>query len=150
MKIEKFYIVVFLVISVVFMSCETSDDSGMENTEISINDLKANITSGTWFVALFEEEEMDKTTDFSGFNFTFNSDGVLRAINGDNSISGAWSIASDDDSKGDIDFNIFFSSPSNFAELSEDWKIVSYNANRIELKDVSDDDSSIGRLILEK
>ena len=151
MKQKIFYIVTFLILGLPFISCETSDDGAMENTEINITDLKATVTSGTWVVVLFEEEGLDETTDFSGFSFLFNADGVLRADSDDNSISGAWSITSDDDDlKDDVDFNIFFSSPANFTELSEDWDIVSFSETRIELKDVSDDDSTVDRLILEK
>ncbi len=151
MKQKIFYIVTFLILGLPFISCETSDDGAMENTEINITNLKATVTSGTWVVTLFEEEGVDETSDFSGFTFIFNEGGVLRADSGDNSISGAWSITSDDDdSKEDIDFNIFFSSPVNFAELSEDWDIVSYSDTRIELKDVSDDDSTVDRLFFEK
>lgn len=151
MKQKIFYIVTFLILGLPFISCETSDDGAMENTEINITNLKATVTSGTWVVTLFEEEGVDETSDFSGFTFIFNEGGVLRADSGDNSISGAWSITSDDDdSKEDIDFNIFFSFPVNFAELSEDWDIVSYSDTRIELKDVSDDDSTVDRLFFEK
>lgn len=150
MKLEKYYIAFFLLIGLAFVSCETSDDD-IDNTDISVTDIKAVVTSGTWIVTLFEEDGLDETSDFSGFSFTFNVEGVLRADSSDNSISGAWSISSDDDdSKEDIDFNIFFSSPSNFAELSEDWDIVSYSATRIELKDVDEEDSTVDRLVLEK
>lgn len=151
MKLKKYCIAFFLLIGLAFVSCETSDDEDTENTDISVTDIKAAVTSGTWIVTLFEEDGVDETSDFSGFSFTFNTEGVLRADSGDNSISGAWSISSDDeDSKEDIDFNIFFSSPANFAELSEDWDIVSYSATRIELKDVDEEDSTVDRLVLEK
>ena len=36
-------------------------------------------------------------------------------------------------STGEIDFNIFFATPADFNELSEDWNIISYSANKIEL-----------------
>lgn len=150
MKREKFYTAIFLMMSLVFVSCESSDDE-MGTSEIDVMDVQATVISGTWIITLFEEEGLDETSDFSGFSFTFNEGGVLRADSGDNSISGAWSITSDDDdSQEDIDFNLFFSSPTNFAELSEDWDIVSYSDTRIELRDVSDDDSTIDRLVFEK
>jgi predicted nucleotidyltransferase len=49
-------------------------------------------------------------------------------------------VSGDDNSKGefdDIDFNIAFSSPSDFEELSEDWEIISQTATKIELRHVS-------------
>jgi hypothetical protein len=150
MKLEILYIGSFLLMSFMFLSCETSDDE-MENTGISLTEIKANAESGTWTVSLFEEEGIDETSDFTGFGFTFNSGGVLSAVDGDNSITGAWSITSDDDTNEDaIEFNIFFASPLNFAELSEDWYIVSYSDTRIELKDIGEGDDSTDRLIFEK
>ncbi len=52
-------------------------------------------------------------------------------------------------SNGEIDFNIFFASPENFNELSDDWNIVSYSATRIELIDESSD-GEIDLLTFEK
>ncbi|MGK0493869.1 MAG: hypothetical protein ACJAU2_000245 [Maribacter sp.] len=120
----KVYILSLLVFFI--FSCEKSEDDDIQNTGISVTEINANAESGTWIVSLFEEEGMDETADFTGFGFTFNSSGLLRAVNGDNSITGAWSITTDDDSsEEDIDFNIFFASATNFTELSEDWDIVS-------------------------
>ncbi len=151
MKME--YIKVYILSLLVFFvfSCEKSEDDDLQNTGISVTEIKANAESGTWIVSLFEEEGMDETADFAGFGFAFNSGGVLRVVNGDNSITGAWSITTDDDSsEEDIDFNIFFASPINFTELSEDWDIVSYSDTRIELKDIGEGNDSTDRLIFEK
>ena len=136
-------------------SCETSDDSSMEITAIDIVELKATVQSGTWVIAKYMENSIDKTSNFSGYEFDFGSDGVLNASNQTTSLSGAWSILSDsgnddDSSDDDIDFNIFFTSPNNFAEISEDWEIVSYSSSRIELTHTSGGDGSIGSLIFEK
>lgn len=154
MKREKWFTLIFLMISFVFISCETSDDDNdndIDNDDISVTEIQATVTTGTWVVSLFEEEGVDETSDFAGFRFTFNEGGVLRADSGDNSISGAWSISSDDDdSQEDIDFNIFFSSPANFEELTEDWDIVSYSDTRIELSDESDDTTTVDRLIFQR
>lgn len=51
---------------------------------------------------------------------------------------------------GEIDFNIFFASPENFSELSDDWDIVSYSDTKIELMDVSGGDGEIDLLTFEK
>ena len=40
-------------------------------------------------------------------------------------------------SSGDIDFNIFFASPVDFSELSEDWDIITNSSSKIELMHVS-------------
>lgn len=138
-----------LLLSLVFISCEATDDNS--NTEMfNTEAIRATAISGMWTISLFEEDGKNETSDFSGFEFAFNEDGSIQAINGDATISGAWSIQSDDDDDDDIDFNIFFTSPANFTELSDDWDMVSYSTSRIELKDISGGDGSIDRLIFEK
>ncbi|MGB3145316.1 MAG: hypothetical protein WBB24_14535 [Maribacter sp.] len=145
--------IALLMLVFIFMSCEKSDD--MDNVAVNVDSVKATASSGIWMVTLFEEDGVNETNDFSGFDFDFNPDGTITAINGDTTITGSWSITTDDneddDSKDDdIDFNIFFASPSNFSELTEDWDIVSYNDSRIELKDISGGDGSVDRLIFER
>lgn len=51
---------------------------------------------------------------------------------------------------GEIDFNIFFASPADFNELSEDWNIVSYSANKIELIHESGGNGGTDLLTFEK
>ena len=152
MKQSKLSIALLMLVFI-FMSCEKSND--MDNVAVNVNSVKATASSGIWMVTLFEEDGVNETNDFSGFDFDFNPDGTITAINGDTTITGSWSITTDDndddDSKDDdIDFNIFFASPSNFSELTEDWDIVSYNDSRIELKDISGGDGSVDRLIFER
>lgn len=156
-KLKKLSLVLMALTGLVFVSCESSDDSNGLNDMVNAEQVKSTVTSGSWRVALFEEDGVDETNDFSDYTFVFESDGRLIADNGETSVSGAWSItsdsnSSDDDSSSDddVDFNIFFASPANFAELSEDWDIVSFSNSRIELKDVSGGDGSIDRLVFEK
>lgn len=154
MKLEHLKIIIVLFAAFMLFSCETSDDN-IENSLIDLTEINATATSGTWLVARFEEDGVDQTSNFSGYSFTFNTDGILNVTNEDLLITGSWSItsdssSSDDDSSNDYDFNIFFTSPSNFEELSEDWEIVSYNDTRIELKHLSGGDASIDYLSFEK
>lgn len=53
-------------------------------------------------------------------------------------------------STGDIDFNIFFASPEDFSELSEDWNIISYSSNKIELIHESGGNGGTDLLTFEK
>tara|TARA_R110000765_G_scaffold69820_2_gene135483 strand:+ start:34 stop:474 length:441 start_codon:yes stop_codon:yes gene_type:complete len=144
-----------------FFSCDSSDDN-VENSVMDLTEINATATSGSWMVARFEEDGVDQTSNFFGYSFTFDIDGILNVAKEDLLITGSWSITSDSnsnynddssldaDSNDDVDFNIFFSSTSNFEELSEDWEIVSYTETRIELKHVSGGDGSIDVLVFEK
>ncbi|MFD2589016.1 hypothetical protein ACFSQJ_18975 [Croceitalea marina] len=152
-KIFLKLLVVFTLISGI--SCdETKDQTGNFSAE-QITELKSIAVEGTWEIAYFFDTDKEETSNFNGFSFTFNASGALLAVNGTNEINGTWSItdsSSDDDSnsESDVDFNIFFSTPLDFEELSDDWDIVSYTSSRIELKDVSGGNGGIDNLVFEK
>lgn len=114
---------------------------------------------GSWSITKFEEDGRDETSDYSGYSFTFNSDGSLTASNGQNTVTGTWSVtldssnSSDDDSdddSDDVDFNIFFVSPADFEELSDDWDIISRSDNRIQLIDISGGNGGTDYLTFQK
>ena len=86
--------------------------------------------------------------------FTFANAGVLTASNGANTYNGTWSVTSDnsgDDSpSNDLDFNIGFSAPSNFAELTEDWNILERTDTKVRLVHVSGGNGGTDYLTFEK
>ena len=161
MKLEHVKSILLLLMTFMFFSCDSSDDN-VENSVMDLTEINATATSGSWVVARFEEDGVDQTSNFFGYSFTFDIDGILNVAKVDLLVTGSWSITSDSnsnynddssldaDSNDDVDFNIFFSSTSNFEELSEDWEIVSYTETRIELKHVSGGDGSIDVLVFEK
>jgi hypothetical protein len=128
--------------------CSSDDSTSLNNQSDVIN----TATSGTWKIILYNDSGVVKTSNFAGYNFTFNSNGVLSAVGVDLTIDGTWSVTdtnSSDDSIDDLDFNIFFST-TNFAELSDDWDIVSKTATKIELIDISGGNGGIDYLTFEK
>lgn len=130
------------VLAVVFMlnvaSMCSNDDSPNSVDPTPVINAAA---SGTWRVTLFNDSGTDETSHFTGYNFTFGANNVLTATNGTNTYTGSWSVTSDDsgdDSPGnDLDFNIAFSSPADFTDLTEDWNIISYSTTEIKLIHVS-------------
>lgn len=82
------------------------------------------VNNGTWRITFYEDSGTNETTNFTGYNFTFGSGGVLTVTNGTNTYTGSWSVTSDtsgDDSpSNDLDFNIAFSAPATFVDLTED------------------------------
>jgi hypothetical protein len=117
--------------------CSSDDDSSPTDPTPVIN----TVNQGTWRVTSFVDSGNDETNHFTGYNFTFGTSNTLTATNGVNTYTGTWSVMSDDDDDdnpgGDLDFNIAFATPADFAELTEDWQIVSYNSNTIALVHVS-------------
>ncbi len=131
--------------------CSSDDDSTPTDTTPVIN----TATSGTWRVTSFIDSGNDETNHFAGYNFTFAAANVLTATNGTNTYPGTWSVTSDDNSNddnpsGDVDFNIAFASPADFAELSEDWNIVSYSSTTIALVHISGGNGGTDTLVFTK
>jgi hypothetical protein len=144
--------------SLLALSTACSDDSLQPLT--NVQPVIDAATSGTWRISNYADSGTNHTSHFNGYSFTFGSGNVVSASNGTNTYTGTWSVTNssgsddshhDDDSHyNDIDFNIFFTSPANFVELSDDWDIVSYSATRIELIDVSGGNGGTDILVLEK
>ncbi|MFH6602212.1 hypothetical protein ACEZ3G_01895 [Maribacter algicola] len=140
----------------VFKSCTKDDDDNMSIVDASdIPQIQAAIANGDWKITYYFDSDKDETSDYAGYVFTFQEDGVLAVSNGSTALSGAWSITSsdnsnDDSSSNDVDFNIVFSSPVLFEELSDDWEIKKYTSTTIELYDISGGDGTTDFLTFTK
>jgi hypothetical protein len=107
------------------------DDDDSDNTVISTN-FTTILQSGTWHVTYFFDDT-NVTSNYSGYNFTFNSNGSISVISGSNSFSGDWDAYVDDNEDTlEIDF-----SASQLEDLSDDWEIIEFSETQIRLKDVS-------------
>jgi hypothetical protein len=130
--------------------CSSDDDSSSSDPTPIIN----TATQGTWKVTSYTDSGNDETNHFTGYNFTFAAANVLTATNGTNTYTGTWSVTSDDSNddnpSSDIDFNIGFASPADFAELTEDWNIVSYSSNTISLIHISGGNGGTDTLVFTK
>lgn len=132
--------------------CSSSDDN---NSSADPTPVINAVRQGTWRVTSYIDSGTDKTANFSGYTFTFGTSNVLTATNGTNNYTGTWSVTSDDDSNddnpsSDLDFNIAFASPANFAELTDDWDIVSNSSTTISLIDISGGNGGTDILVLTK
>ena len=147
LKISLLLVIVSLLLSV---SCNKDNDNLTNNT---LKRVQNNVQSGTWRITKFIDSGTDETNHFSGYNFTFNSSGVLNANNGNNNYDGTWSITdsnSNDDSQDDLDFNINFNLTNDFEDLNDDWDFISESSTKIELIDVSGGNGGTDYLTLEK
>lgn len=150
-----------LMLSFTLMSsmCSNDDDDGnSNNNNQEIAQIENTAESGTWRITNFNDSGENETSDFSGYDFSFNSDGSLVATNGTNTLTGTWSVTDDsnssDDSSSDddIDFNIFFPVPdsNDFEDLNDDWDVVTTTSTRIELIDISGGNGGTDMLTFEK
>jgi hypothetical protein len=126
-----------LIFMSLFVSCSKSNDNPTNTVQ---NQIENNVSSNTWRITNFNDSGNDETNHFAGYNFTFGTNGVLTATNSTNTYTGTWSITdsnSNDDSKDDLDFAVSFSLPDDFADLTDDWSIISQSSAKIELTHVS-------------
>jgi hypothetical protein len=139
-KIKIISAFMFLFMVAIVSSCTDEDDSSVIDS-VDPTPVINVVNNGTWRVTLYEDSGTNETSNFSGFNFSFGAGNILSATNGTNTYLGTWSVTSDnslDDSpSSDLDFNIAFSAPANFAELTDDWNIISYTTTKVQLIHVS-------------
>lgn len=159
---KAFNLGMLLMLSFSLMSsmCSSDDDEGSPNDNSQqISQIEDTAESGTWRITNFNDSGQNETSDFNGYDFTFNSDGSLVATNGSNTMTGTWSVTDDSNSSSDdsnddddIDFNIFFPVPesNDFEDLNDDWDIVSTSSTRIELIDISGGNGGTDMLTFDK
>lgn len=136
------------------MSCDKDDDNNQPQ-ETDVTQVINTAQNGNWRVTYFYDSDKVETDHFNGYTFSFNENGSLVAVNGSTTITGTWSVtdsnSSDDDGgSSDTDFNIFFASPADFEDLSDDWDIISVSNSKIELTDVSSGNGGTDFLTFEK
>jgi hypothetical protein len=140
------------------MCSNDDDDGGPNNNNQQIAEIESTVQSGTWRITNFNDSGDNETSDFNGYDFSFNSDGSLVASNDSNTLTGTWSVTDDsnssDDSSSDddIDFNIFFPVPesNDFEDLNDDWDVVTITSTRIELIDISGGNGGTDMLTFER
>lgn len=156
MKAKLILLNLFAVL-LVAVSCDSNDDPADTQADVNPAELRSAAQNGQWRITYYFDSDKEETSDYAGYVFTFGADGTVTATNGTTEVTGTWSVtdssSSDDDSfddSSDVDFNLFFASPPNFEELSDDWDILEYASGRIRLIDVSGGDGSTDYLTFEK
>lgn len=130
----------------------SSDDNSSSTTDPTpvIN----TASQGTWRITSYVDSGNNETNHFIGYNFTFGPSNVLTATNGTNTYTGSWSVvtdnSNDDNPSSDLDFNIAFTSPADFADLTDDWDVVSHTATTISLINVSGGNGGTDTLVFTK
>ncbi len=129
-----------LLFSYLFLLCSliSSCSSDDESNDTALDTFEATTQSGTWRITRFVDSGIDETANFTGYNFTFNNNGVLSATNGINNYEGSWNIITDGGSDlDDLELTISFSLNNDFNDLTDDWDFISQTPTRLELIDIS-------------
>lgn len=124
---KKLFVIAVLFISGLFVtSCDPSSNTSANAGQ--------QISSGTWRVTLFTDSGNDETSDFAGYNFTFNSGGVLTAVKNAITQNGTWSF-NNSSNKFNIDLGPNTVANKPLGELTDDWKVLSSTDTEIRLQD---------------
>lgn len=130
------------VLAVMFQSCSKKDDHDHKVTAEDIVPIQTALKAGDWTISNHIRFGNDRTSDYEAYSFSFNSDGTLAATDGSTALSGAWSVTEEkhptNENLNHVHLNILFSSPEIFVEISDDWDIREYTANRMVLDAVLD------------
>ncbi len=137
----------------ILVSCQKNDDSNNNDNTPTADEVTEIAKNGNWRISSFIDSGVDETSDFTGYAFTFNTDGSVTAVKGDNTVAGTWSVTSGSSSSSSNDhFNIFFPVPesNDFEDLNDDWDITTANSTTISLIDISGGNGGTDVLIFKR
>ena len=128
-NIRTKFLALLLITSAAFFSCKKGDPIPPHMRTVTEAPATNNptLTRGEWRIAMFSKNGTDRTVDFRGYVFMFNSDGILKVTKNNNSSEGAWLA-----SPGATGFMIHFASVP-FNELNNDWQIKGETYNDLKL-----------------
>jgi hypothetical protein len=136
-------ILVVAIVCFAFLACKKSASAGTVDASSNTSSI---VQQGTWKVTLFNENGNDKTSLFSGYNFTFSS-GAITATKASLNISGTYSnLMNDSQNKMIIDFG----NSSPLDELNKDWHVSQQTDVKLQLEDVSGGNGGTDLLTFEK
>lgn len=111
------------------------------NSDGDVPEIRNIMMGGEWVVAQYNDSGMDETQNYEGYDFNFSADHLVTvSTNMDPLFNGLWRVLRNHDGKLMVYLNLGDDEP--FGELTEAWELVSITADRIELKDWSDDDAA--------
>jgi hypothetical protein len=122
-------------------ACKKSSDA------LTPENVGGNLQAGTWHISNFTDNGQDETNHFTGFSFTFGSNGSIAASNSTVNATGSWGAQFDD---GVSKLVLFFASPFDFQDLSDDWEVIESSNSRVRLQDVSGGGGGTSVLIFER
>lgn len=120
---KRFTLIITLLTTLVFFSCE---DSNLDDAV----DQESFVTSGQWNVLFFFDESGDKARDFANYDFTFVKGGTVTASKNNDIADGTWSIGEVSNKSKRM---VLGFTNSNFQSLGKEWVVNEISNDKIEL-----------------
>lgn len=132
----------FLIFGSLLICLEACTHDAFEDTRSENEKEKESIDliliSGKWEISNFSTSGINKTSDFTYYEFTFTPSGILQAALHDTVIhNGSWEISYEDDD-GDIELEIEFESGAKCKKLDKDWEVDIFTNTNLKLEDEGD------------
>ncbi len=132
-----------LVFITLFSSCKKDSNANL----ITTANVNSSVTAGTWRITYYWDTDHEETSNFSGYNFTFATSGVLTATNGSSPTTGNWSTSSENNT---VKLIINFLTLANFVSISTDWEVIERGETIIKLRHISGGGGGTDFLTFEK
>lgn len=123
--------ILMLIALVIFASCSSEDSK--DDQLGKFEEIKLILPQGEWKVGKFIKDEVDQTSNFESFVFTFDKDGSVLAQNDLFSENGTWLYVKKTEEL--EEFILTFNPVKPFGDISAEWEIASVGASKIELID---------------
>lgn len=127
MKLKIILPVILISIVVIAVSCSKSSGGGSADTIASV------ITQGSWTIHMYLNETKDETANYSGYVFTFNSNGSVSAVKSGVTTTGTWTEVVD---SGKRKFILKWNGggiPVLLLQIEEDWVLKAKSSTLVEL-----------------
>ena len=125
---------------VLFSSCKKEDDV------ISTTNVSSTLNNGSWRITYFAESGVNKTSNYNGYNFSFGANNVLTAVKNTTTVTGTWTMGTDNSK---VKLIIAFTA-SSFDSLSDDWHVLERTDTKIRTQHISGGNGTTDELTFEK
>ncbi|WP_034259251.1 hypothetical protein [Altibacter lentus] len=119
-----------------YLTFERTPNDGGSNSDV--NELITQLTTGNWYVNLYDDDGDNETCDYVDYTFTFNTNGTATATSSSATKNGFWSVESSSNSTLDLILNFEYDNEDDpFEDLNDDWDVLGFDATFINLQDIS-------------
>ena len=99
-----------------------------------------------WYVNLMEEDLENDTCDYVDYTFTYSLDGTVQAVSASRTVNGFWTV-SNSSSGLELILNFNYDGQEDpFQDLNDDWDVLFYDAENIQLEEVSGGNGDVEHL----